>query len=54
MLTNGRVNGVLVTLCALVIGSPRKRPGDLIPPLSIFCDRFEESGIFLGSPTTYA
>ena len=53
-LTNGWINGLFVALRTLVIGSPREGSGYLVPSLAILCDRFDESGILLGSPATYA
>lgn len=52
LLTNGWINSFLVALCTLVIGSSRKRPGNLIPSFTMFCDRFEKNDILLRCPTT--
>jgi len=51
-LTDGRINGLLIALCTLVIGSPRECSGHLVPPPSILCDRFEKGGVLLRGPTT--
>ena len=51
--TDGRINSFLVTLCTLIIGSPRECLGNLIPSLATFYDRFEESSILLRCPTTF-
>lgn len=48
-----RSTGLLVALCTLVIGPPRKGPGCLVPSLAILCDRFKENGILLRDPTAY-
>jgi len=50
--TDGRIDGFLIALCTLVIGSARKRPGDLVPSFAILRDRFKEGGILLRCPTT--
>ena len=51
--TDGWIDGFLVALRTLVVGSPRKRPGNLVPSFAILCDRVEESSILLRCPTTY-
>ena len=49
-LTDRRIDGLLVSFGTLVIGSPRKCPGNLVPSFSMLGDRFEESGILLRGP----
>ena len=51
-LTDGWINGILVAFRTLIVSSPRKCPGNLVPSLAIFRDGFEENGILLGGPTT--
>jgi len=51
-LTDGRIDGLLVAFCTLVIGSPRECSGHLVPPFPILCDGLEECGVLIRGPTT--